>query len=173
MNTLTNTIVKGIAVGLFASLIKSLVEPPLQKLGERQFPPDPDEIKLRGADSIRQPENMPPAVLAKEIYYNLTKKELSYPQTLKSMKIIHYTVGTVMGVTYVILTNNTKRLQIMGGIPAGIMVWALTHGSSVPALGLQGKVSEMPKSWWVWEFGSHLIFGVAMEQSRILLNKLV
>jgi putative membrane protein len=116
---------------------------------------------------------MPPAVLAKEIYHNLTKKELSYSQTLKSMKVIHYTLGTVVGVTYVILTNNNKCLQIMEGIPAGMIVWALTHGSSVPALGLQGKVSEMPKSWWIWEFGSHLIFGVAMEQSRILLNKLV
>lgn len=50
MNTITNHLIKGITVGLLASFVKSLVEPPLQKLGEKKFPPKEDELKLRGAD---------------------------------------------------------------------------------------------------------------------------
>ncbi|WP_312900070.1 DUF1440 domain-containing protein [Chryseobacterium taichungense] len=172
MNTTTNTIIKGIAVGLLASLIKSLVEPPLQKLGEKQFPPKPDELKLRGADVTRQPENIPPAILAKEVYTSIAGKELSYHETLKSMKIIHYTLGTLIGVSYVMLANKNKRFTIGEGIGAGITVWALTHGSVVPTLKLQGKVSEMPTSWWLWEFGSHIIFGVSIEQTRKCINML-
>lgn len=170
MNTIINTIIKGIAVGLVASLIKSLVEPPLQKLGKKQFPPKPDELKLRGADVSRQPENMPPAVLAKEVYASISGKQLSYNDTLKSMKIIHYTLGTLIGVGYVMLANKNKHFTIGEGTAAGIAVWTLTHGSAVPALKLQGEVSEMPASWWVWEFGSHVIFGVTMEQTRKFLN---
>ncbi|MCJ8155086.1 DUF1440 domain-containing protein [Chryseobacterium sp. SSA4.19] len=170
MNIMTKNILKGIAVGLFASLIKSIVEPPLQKLGENLFPPEPDKLKLKGADVIRQPGNMPPAILAKKVYRAVTHNRLSYDNTLTSMKCIHYMLGTAVGITYVVLVNNNKNLEIDGGIKAGTAVWALTHGSTVPVLGLQGKVSEMPKSWWVWEFGSHLIFGIAMEQSRKLIN---
>ncbi|MDR6157795.1 putative membrane protein [Chryseobacterium sp. SLBN-27] len=170
MNTITNHLIKGITVGLLASFVKSLVEPPLQKLGEKKFPPKEDELKMRGADVNCQPENMPPAVLAKKVYTKITHKELSYNDTLQSMKIIHYALGTLVGVSYVLLANKNKHFGAGEGIVAGIAVWALTHGSTVPALKLQGKVSEMPKSWWVWEFGSHVIFGVSMEQTRKLMN---
>ncbi|WP_028295653.1 DUF1440 domain-containing protein [Olivibacter sitiensis] len=173
MNTRTKDIVKGIAVGLIASWIKSLAEPPLQDLGERYFPPKPNQLKLKGADVNRQPENMPPSVLAKKVYHASTGKELSKKDTLKAMKFIHYTLGTVIAITYVSLVNRHKQLKIEEGLTAGAAVWAATHGSVVPALGLQGKVKAMPKSWWVWEFGSHLVFGVAMEQGRKLANKII
>jgi len=66
MNTITKNLIKGVAVGLIASFVKSLAEPPLQKIGEKQFPPKEDELKLRGADVTHQPENMPPAVWLKK-----------------------------------------------------------------------------------------------------------
>ncbi|NML56885.1 DUF1440 domain-containing protein [Chryseobacterium cheonjiense] len=172
MNTITKTFIKGIAVGLVASFIKTLAEPPLQKIGEKQFAPNDDDLKLRGADVTHQPENMPPAVLAKEVYNKITHKELSYAKTLQSMKIIHYTLGTLISVSYVTLVNKSNFFKAGEGIAAAAAVWALTHGSTVPSLKLQGKVSEMPKSWWVWEFGSHIIFGIAMEQTSKVVNKL-
>lgn len=170
MNTLAKDILKGIAVGLIASYIKSIVEPPLQKLGEKRFPPQPDMLKLRGADVTGHPENMPPAVLAKAIYSDITHEKPSHEATLHAVKIIHYALGTAIGVTYVLMANNSKPFRMAEGAVAGAAVWALTHGSIVPALGLQAKVSEMPKSWWVWEFGSHLVFGIGMEQTRKLLT---
>ncbi|WP_294298164.1 DUF1440 domain-containing protein [uncultured Chryseobacterium sp.] len=170
MNTFTRNILKGIAVGLIASFIKSLAEPPLQKIGEKMFPPAPEKLDLRGADVTGHPQNMPPAVLAKQVYYDTTKKELSEEGTLQAMKIIHYALGTAIGVSYVLLVRRNRRFKIGEGVAAGVAVWALTHGSAVPMLGLQAKVSEMPASWWVWEFGSHIVFGVGMEQSRKVLN---
>lgn len=172
MNTLTQNILKGIAVGLIASFIKSIAEPPLQKLGEKLFPPEPYQLRLRGADVTGHPQNMPPAVLSKEVYYNTTYKVLSEDDTLLSMKIIHYALGTVIGISYVLLVSRNRRFKMGEGVAAGVAVWALTHGSTVPMLGLQAKVSEMPASWWVWEFGSHVVFGVGMEQSRKVLNAL-
>lgn len=170
MNTITKNLIKGVAIGLIASFIKSLAEPPLQKIGETLLPPEDDELKLRGADVTRQPENMPPAVFAKEMYRKIAHTELSYSGTLKSMKIIHYTLGTLIGVSYIFMTEKNKNFTAGQGIAAGITVWALTHGSTVPALKLQGKVSDMPKSWWIWEFGSHVVFGVSMEQMRKVLH---
>ena len=170
MNALTQNILKGMAVGLIASFIKSLAEPPLQKLGEKMFPPESHELGLRGADVTGHPQNMPPAVLAQKVYYDTTHQTLSEEDTLHAMKVIHYALGSVIGISYVLLAGRNKRFRMGEGIAAGVAVWALTHGSSVPMLGLQAKVSEMPSSWWVWEFGSHIIFGVGMEQSRKVLN---
>ncbi len=68
------------------------------------------------------------------------------------------------------MTEKNKNFTAGEGIAAGAAVWALTHGSTVPALKLQGKVSDMPKSWWIWEFGSHLVFGMVMEQTRKVLH---
>ncbi|PUZ30210.1 Uncharacterized membrane protein YagU, involved in acid resistance, DUF1440 family [Chitinophaga costaii] len=172
MNNLTKDIIKGVAAGLFASWIKSIAEPPLQRVGEKYFPPKAGQLSLKGADVLHQPENMPPSILAKKVYHATTGKELSKQQALTSMKVIHYALGTVIGLTYVRLVNRHEKLKIEAGLTAGAAVWAATHGSVVPALGLQGKVKEMPSAWWVWEFGSHLVFGVAMEQSRQLLNKI-
>ncbi|MDN5626852.1 MAG: hypothetical protein L0G16_02625 [Weeksellaceae bacterium] len=47
MNTLAKDLIKGVAVGLFASWIKSLAEPPLQKIGEKKFPPTPQELEIK------------------------------------------------------------------------------------------------------------------------------
>ncbi|GEN78059.1 DUF1440 domain-containing protein [Chryseobacterium hagamense] len=171
MNTLSQNILKGIAVGLMASFIKSLAEPPLQKLGEKVFPPEPYELKLRGADVTGHPQNMPPALLAKKVYADTTQEKLSEEDTLRAMKGIHYVLGAVIGVSYVLLVSRNRRFSMGEGVVAGAAVWAFTHGSTVPMLGLQAKVTDMPASWWVWEFGSHIVFGVGMEQSRKVLNK--
>ncbi|MGI9526008.1 MAG: DUF1440 domain-containing protein [Weeksellaceae bacterium] len=169
------SIVKAIAVGAIggaiASWIKAKVEPPLQDFGEEMFPPSYAQLELQGADVKNQPENMPPSVLANKVYKAYSGKELTEEQKINSLSYIHYGMGMAIGVTYVILTNKEKQIAFDGGITAGALIWSLTHGSMLPALGLQGKVKDMPVSWWFWEFGSHLAFGVALEQSRRILNK--
>jgi len=172
MNSLSKNILKGIAVGLFASWIKSIAEPPLQKIGEKLFPPSDDELRLKGADVTGHPENMPPAILAGKMYRTVTGNEISAGKRIKAMPYIHYTLGAAIGVVYLDMVNKYPNLKIEQGFTAGTVVWALTHGSAVPALQLQGKVSQMPKLWWVWEFGSHLVFGVAMEQGRKMINRM-
>lgn len=171
MNKEISVLLQGVAVGLFASWIKSIAEPPLQTIGEEIFPPHPQQLQLRGADVSRHPEYMPPAVLAKDVYHRITKNSLTDADALKTIGWIHYALGTVLGVGYVYAFRKQKRTVPAQGVLAGAVVWSLTHGSIVPGLGLQGAVKKMPKSWWVWEFGSHLVFGIAMEESRKWLNR--
>lgn len=172
MNNLTKNILIGVAAGLAATWIKSRVEAPLQEVGEKVFPPKPHQLNLQGADIRRQPENMPCAIVANNIYENITGESLSRKAKIRAMKLVRYTVGAGIGVIYVSLANPLKVLRLDSGTTAGAAVWGLSHGSLLPKMGLQENVDEMPDSWWVWEFGSHIIFGIALKQSRRLLTKI-
>lgn len=171
MNALTKKILIGAAAGLVASWIKTKIEPPLQKIGESKYPPTPQQLSLKGADVTHQPENMPPAILANQISQILSDRELTKEEKIQYMTYIHYALGAMVGISYIAFIERYKKINIDQGVTAGLVVWLLTHGTTVPALGLQGKVKQMPKSWWVWELGSHILFGIALEQSRKWLRK--
>ena len=166
-------ILVGIAAGILSSWLKSLVEPPLEKLGLEYFPPSKEELELKGADLLSHPENMPPSILVKKAFHHLTGNNLSDSTAIKMMPYIHYTLGTGLALAYVFARSKDKKVSIIQGFPAGLTMFALTHGSIVPALGLQDDLKKMPKSWWIWEFGSHLLFGFFVEQSTKLFKKLV
>lgn len=172
-STIVKSIVVGLVGGAVASWIKAKVEPPLQDFGEEMFPPAYKQLELKGADVKHKPENMPPSVLANKVHKQFTGNELTDEEKVSYLPFIHYGMGMAIGVTYVMLLNKEKKLAFDGGVTAGAIIWSLTHGSMLPALGLQGKVKDMPVSWWFWEFGSHLVFGVALEQSRKVLNKVI
>jgi len=170
MNTFTRNLLIGAAAGLAATWIKSRTEPSLQEVGEKIYPPKPGELELIGADITRKPENTPYALVAGDFYEDLTGEPLSRDAKIRTMKCIRYAMGTGVGITYVSLVNPIKFLRIGNGATAGALVWAISKGSVLPKLGLQPKANQMPKSWWVWEIGSHLAFGIMMEQSRRLLT---
>lgn len=162
----------GIAAGLLASYLKSLAEPPLQKAGLKLFPSTGAELELKGADLEGHPEKMPPAILVKKVFKHFTGSELKDSEAKKCMSYIHYGLGALIGLTYVAARKKDKKVSILQGFPAGAAMFAFTHGSVVPALGLQGSLKKMPKSWWVWEFGSHVLFGFFIEQSSRLFKKI-
>ncbi|MGS0749253.1 hypothetical protein [Halpernia sp. GG3] len=163
----------GIATGLLSSWLKSLVEPPLEKLGLEYFPASNEKLELKGADLMNHPENMPNAIMVKKVFHNLTGNKLSDSAAVKTMPYIHYTLGTALALAYVFMRSKDKKTAVFAGFPAGATMFALTHGSIVPALGLQDDLRKMPKSWWVWEFGSHLLFGFFVEQSTKLFKKII
>ena len=166
-------ILVGIAAGLVASWLKSLTEPPLQKIGLELFPTTENELKIKGADISGHPENMPPAILVKKIGENFMGEIVSDKKAVEIMPIIHYTLGTAIAISYVFARNKNKTFGMIAGIPAGFLIFASTHGSTVPALDLQGNLKKMPRSWWVWEMGSHLLFGFFLEQNTKIFKKIL
>ena len=44
--------------------------------------------------------------------------------------------------------------------------FAATHVSTLPAAGLHAPTDEMPAAWWVWELGSHVVYGVTVDLVR-------
>lgn len=166
-------IIIGLGAGLISSWLKALVEPPLEKMGQKLFPPTEAEKNLKGADLLNHPENMPPAILLQNISSNLYQKKINEKKAVKLMPYIHYSLGTGLAFAYLYAREENKKFAFWCGFPAGATMFAATHGSVIPFLKLQAPLYKMPKSWWVWEFGSHLLFGFFLEKSITTLKKII
>jgi putative membrane protein len=58
-----------------------------------------------------------------------------------------------------------------GGALAGVAIYAGTHGSLLPALGIQRAPWRLSPAAVAWESTSHLVFGVALEAARSALGR--
>jgi uncharacterized membrane protein YagU involved in acid resistance len=155
-----------ILVGLGASWIKALTEPRLQLVAERILPPSPAQKQEVGADPAGRPENMPPAVLANRTAIALGHGGLSVAQRLRVQEAIHYGFGAGLGVVYSVAARRWRVVSRGQGAVAGLAIYAGSHASALPALGIQRPPWRLAPAAVVWESTSHVVFGIALEALR-------
>jgi putative membrane protein len=157
---------KQILVGLGASWVKALTEPRLQSVAERILPPSAAQKQEVGADPAGRPENMPPAVIADRSAVALGHGGLSVAQRLRAQAAIHYGFGAGLGVAY---SDAARRWRVVSrgrGALAGLAIYAGSHGSALPALGIQRPPWQLAPAAVLWESTSHVVFGTALEALR-------
>ena len=158
--------------GLWASWFKAkgpLSEPFLQRIAESFMPPTPEQKQEVGADPGGHPENMPPAALAGRVASALGR-QLTDEERLRVQQVIHYTMGAGLGVAYTSVAKRWPAATRGGGALAGLAIYAGTHGSVVPALGIQPPPWRLPPAAVVWEVTSHVVYGAALEMGRRALE---
>lgn len=160
----------GAAAGAFGSWVKVLVEAPMQQLGEAWWPPAEGQKGLVGADPGGHPEQMPPAVVARRIWKRVTGGDLDDASALQVQQVIHYAFGAGYGVVYALLVRGLPAAKVGLGAPAGAVLYGLTHGSGLPAIGVQPPPTKLPRAAVFWEGGSHVVFGIATELARAMLS---
>ena len=150
--------------------MKALSEPPPQTAAERFLPPSPAQKQEVGADPTGRPENMPPAVLVGRATGALGRRP-TVPQRLRAQQVIHYGMGTGLGVAYSAAASRWPAASRARGALAGVAIYAGTHGSLLPALGIQRPPWRLSPAAVAWESTSHLVFGVALEAARSALGR--
>jgi uncharacterized membrane protein YagU involved in acid resistance len=157
---------EGIVVGIGASWIKALTEPRLQVIAERILPPTRAQKEEVGADPAGRPENMPPAFLANRTAVALGHGELTAGQRLRVQNAIHYGFGAVLGIGYSAAAKRWRVVSGGRGALAGLAIYAGTHASVLPALGIQRPPWRLAPAAVLRESASHLVFGSALEALR-------
>ncbi|GGR19983.1 DUF1440 domain-containing protein [Deinococcus ruber] len=163
----------GAVSGIVAAYLKSLAEPPLQTLTESIWPPTPAQKELVGADPKGHQDNMPPAVMVEAAAEKLEDTTLSKKQKLAYQQVIHYSLGAGLGAVYGALAEVQPGVTRGLGVPAGAVMYTLTHGTAVPATGFQRWPWELPTAAVAWESGSHLVYGAGLELGRRALRRLL
>jgi uncharacterized membrane protein YagU involved in acid resistance len=113
---------------------------------------------------------MPPAVLVDRTTSALGR-QLTVAQRLRAQHVIHYGMGAGLGVAYSIAATRWPRARLGRGSLAGLAIYAGTHGSVLPALGIQRPPWRLAPAAVAWESTSHLVFGAALEASRSVLGR--
>jgi putative membrane protein len=162
--------VDGVLVGVLASWVKAFTEPRLQVFAERLLPPSIAQKQEVGADPGGHPENMPPAVVVGRVARALGHAELTDGQRVRAQRVIHYSFGAGLGVAYTATANRCTAVSPGAGALAGLAIYAGTHGSMLPALGIQRPPWRLAPAAVAWEATSHLLFGAALEGARRVLG---
>jgi len=162
--------VEGVVAGVLASWVKAFSELRLQVVAERLLPPSTAQKRQVGADPGGHPENMPPAVVVGRVAVALGHAGLTDEQRVRAQRVIHYSFGAGLGVAYTATANRCKGVSRGAGALAGIAIYAVTHGSVLPALGIQRPPWRLAPAAVAWEATSHLLFGMALEGVRRALG---
>jgi uncharacterized membrane protein YagU involved in acid resistance len=113
---------------------------------------------------------MPPAVLVDRAAVALGHR-LTVAQRLRAQDVIHYATGAALGVAYSVAARRWPRARLGRGSLAGLAIYAATHGSVLPALGIQRPPWRLAPAAVAWESTSHLVFGAALEAARSVLGE--
>ena len=111
----------------------------------------------------------PPTVLAEEI----TGKELNDKEAEQTSLAIHGVFGVGTGAVYGGLAEVVPEVTIAAGLPFGVSFYALTHGSTVPAAGLEPWPTEVKPEYARNEFVGHLVYALTLEVVRNGLRRYV
>lgn len=173
MNSVPRTIALGAAAAAVGTLAKTKAEQVLQPWAEKIAPPSPpDRIRL-GADPATHPENMPPSQVVDRAQGLVTGTELTDEQRQAAAAPLHWGMGVSSGIAYALLARVQPRATLGHGAVAGAALFAATHGSSLPAAGVQDAPWRLPAAWWIWEGGSHLFYGLVVDTTYRVLDRLM
>ncbi|WP_432491321.1 DUF1440 domain-containing protein [Kineococcus gypseus] len=158
-----------VATGLLAGWVgvqaKAKAESTLQEWGEKALPPAPGQKELLGADPAGHGDRMPPSV----IYRRLIDLRGGDGDALEGDELeagavwFHRAIAYGYPVAYAVISRRLPFVRAGSGVLGGVALFGAFHGTLLPATGIQAPVGELPRAWWVWEGGSHVVFGVAVD----------
>lgn len=152
----STSLAKGILIGLAAGVAATAAK----TIWEHYFP-------VRDEDTPPPPEK-----LADEVSLRVTGEEVNKENKNWITEAIHWAFGTLSGVITTLISDRTKLASSAFGIPAGGAMWAATHGSIVPALGLEKSVSDTKPEYARNEFLGHLVYSAVVNLARKGLMRL-
>lgn len=155
----------GLLAGWVAVKAKATAESVLQEWGEGALPPEPGQKELPGADPSGHGERMPPSIL----YKQLVRATGRDPELLDGDQVeagavwLHRAMAYGYPVAYSLVSRRVPLVRAGGGVAGGAAFFGAFHAGLLPVMGVQAPVADLPKAWWVWEGGSHVVFGVAVD----------
>jgi putative membrane protein len=148
---------RNLAKGILAGLAAGLVATAAKTLVEKIYPP-----RVHGG-----PE--PPAKLAEKT----AGHELAPVPKAVASETIHWVFGATAGVAYGALAEFYPAATSRDGIGFGMALMALTHESTLPAMGLSAAPAQQSPRERTSEMASHIVYGLAAETTRRIVRKML
>jgi putative membrane protein len=144
---------KGLLAGAIAGIAATLAK----TLAERLYPP-----RIHG-----EPE--PPAVLAD----TLAGHALHGTEQTVAVETLHWGLGITAGAFYGVLAEFYPAATAKEGAGFGLALMALTHDTTLPALGLSADPEDQSEREQTSETATHILYGVVAEKVRSSVRKVL
>ena len=141
---------RNLAKGIIAGIAAGLVATAAKTLVERVYPP-----RVPG-----EPE--PPA-----------GHQLATVSKAVASESTHWVFGAAAGAAYGALAEYYPAATSRDGISFGMTLMALTHESSLPAMGIAQAPATQSTRERTSEMASHIIYGLAAETTRRFVRKML
>ena len=146
-------LIRGATAGLIAGMLASFAMDRFQAAVST----------VQGSDSDGEPATAKAANRVKTV---IGGSPVSEPQQALAGQLVHYTLGSVLGVAYGIAAEFRPAITIGYGTAFGLGVAAVLDEATVPALGLGSPPTQTPLSEHLYSGVSHLVFGATAEFTR-------
>lgn len=104
----------------------------------------------------------PPAIIAQQA----TERTLTAKEKENASLAIHSVFGIGTGLVYGGAAEAAPFITSGLGLPFGLGFYGMTHGSVVPALGLEPWPTEVKREYAANEFAGHLVYALTLELVR-------
>jgi len=155
-------LVAGAVGGLAASYVMNQFQSGWSKLSNRNHP----------EEEIQQSHEDPSTVKAADKLFVAFKGE-HVPDDKKEKfgNLFHYGTGALAGITYGILSEFKPATRAGFGSAFGSVLFVTADEIGVPLAGLSKSPKEYPLSVHLYAWVSHLVFGSALEATRLTTRK--
>lgn len=141
---------KGILIGLAAGVVATAAK----TIYEHYFP-------------VRDEDTPPPSQkLADEVSIGVTGTEVQPEKKAVVADGIGWLISTLSAAGQSLLADNFKLARTGLGLPLGTAIWTATHGTTMPALGLEKSVSEEKFEFARNRIFSYLIYTLVISVAR-------
>jgi putative membrane protein len=151
------TVARSLAKGMLAGLIGGLVATAAKTFAEKIYPP-----RTHGGPD-------PLALLAEK----LVGHELVGTHKATAVEPMHWGFGALSGAAYGALAEYYPQATAKDGAAFGMALTSLTHGTTLPALGLPAEAHKQTTREPTGEMATHLVYGVVTETVRRVARKML
>ncbi len=150
-------IVAGAVGGLAATYVMTKFQTSFSKLAQED-----QENQAQGAGG--EPSTVK---MADKIATTVTGHHLPKQQKEAAGNLVHFGFGTIMGIAYGVLTEAIPAANAGFGTAFGSVLFVGADEVGVPAAGLSKPPQETPLKLHAFAWASHLVYGAALEASRL------
>lgn len=151
------TVTRSLAKGMLAGLIGGLVATAAKTFAEKIYPP-----RTHG-------EPDPFALLAEK----LVGHELVGTQKTTAVETVQWGFGALAGTAYGALAEYYPQATAKDGAAFGMALTSLTHGTALPALGLQAEPHDQTTRERTSEMATYVVYGMVTETVRRIARKML
>ena len=179
------SILRGIATGITAGIVATLIMDQFQKLSSAGGNALEKQKKLAEGESPSQIDREQAAseqkaaeqegsteIVARKIA-EATHIDLNKENKKAAGQAVHYTFGTLMGVVYSVSAELLPEVTTGAGTGFGTLLFLAADEIAVPAFQLSPSPTDTPATDHLQHWAAHVVYGVSLELVRSLLRRML